>query len=91
MDNVNTDVTTPCKDVAEAIDRLYRSLPSEMSLGARCRRHAVFLSMAESKGVTYELALLQLTAMKEGMLSKLHEEIHPADLAFRYISTIDLY
>lgn len=91
LDNVAINVTTPCENVAEAINRLYRSLPDQMPLEARCRRYAVFLSMADTAGSTYQLALLQVAAMKEEILDILYGEISTADLASRYMSTIDVY
>lgn len=90
MDNVNIDVTTPCKNVADAIDRLYESLSNEIPMEARCKRYAVFLSMAES-APTNELALLQLSSMEDDMLNKLYQEMSPVDRAFLYTNAIDIY
>lgn len=91
IENVNIDVTTPCENVAEAISRLYRSLPDQMPLQARCKRYAVFLSMADAGGSTFQLALLQLSGLQERFLDLLYKEITTADLAARYMTVIDTY
>lgn len=91
MDNVNIDVTTPCHDSAEAINRLFRYLPEQMPLESRCKRYAVFLSTADTEGVANEVALLQAAALREDILEGLYREISTLDLASRYMTTIDSY
>lgn len=91
IENVNIDVTTPCNDVTEAMDRLYGSLLDQMPLVARCKRYSVLLSMIETTDVTYQLALLQVAALEDNILDRLYDEIKVVDLAFRYMTTINIY
>lgn len=92
IDEVRFDVTTPCQNVAEAINRLYSVYSADcMSLEARCERYAVFLTMAQVRDVTNELALLQMSGLKEDTLDLLYEEISTAELAARYKSAIEVY
>lgn len=88
---VDIDFTTPCRDKAEAINRIYESLPRQMTIEQRCKRYAVFLAMTELKGVSDRLALLQLKELVEDTLDVLYERVRTADLAARYMTTIDLY
>lgn len=91
IDNAYIDVTTPCQDAAEAINRVYDSLPREMQIDDRCKRYAVLLAMAEQKDVSEQLALLQLTGLTEDLLDILYKRITNADMAARYMTTIDMY
>lgn len=90
-DNIDIRPTEPFKDVAEAINHLHRSLPDQMSLESRCKTYAVLLSMFKMKGSPNQLALLQLSTLQEEILNLLYEEINEADMAQRYIATIDIY
>lgn len=91
VQNNNFDITRLCKDVAQAVNWLYRSLPEEMPLEERCKRYAVLLSMARTRGVTNQLALLQMLEMPERELNMLYESMSIQELASRYFITIDVY
>lgn len=86
-----TDFTTPCRDVAEAINRLYRFIYAKTSLEARCKVYAVFLSIARVKGANNQLAVVQTLELEELDLDSIYSNISDADSASRYINTIDIY
>lgn len=71
--------------------RPHRSLPDQMPLKAKRVRYAVSLWMLETEGITGQLALLQLSGLREDILALLYEEINAADLASRYMTAIDTY
>lgn len=88
---IQLDLIAPCHDILGAINRLHRSLSDKMSLEARCKRYAVLLSMARTKGANNQLALIQTSGLEERDLNSLYDKISVANLTSRYMSTIDRY
>lgn len=82
--------TAPC-NFAEAVNRLYRTLPDEMPLESKCKRYAVMLSIFKTRVAPNQLALLQVSALQGDILNLLYEGISKTDLTRRYIAAIDVY